>query len=156
MAMSGYCHIHGPFAGTYCDVCTGFAVNPAKRLFATGATRDSDAGKPDYEGFLSPLVLERYGRYMDKHRTMSDGSLRASDNWQQGVPQSSYMKSGWRHFMDWWACHRGHPATETLEDALCALLFNVMGYLHVVLSARVPTELDADPTQLFSTVDDEP
>ena len=30
---------------------------PAPRVFETGATRDTDAGKPDYEGFLSPLVI---------------------------------------------------------------------------------------------------
>ena len=29
------------------------------REFATGASRDTDAGKLDLEGFLSPLVLER-------------------------------------------------------------------------------------------------
>lgn len=106
------------------------------RLFSTGATRDSEEGKSDYEGFLSPLVIERYGEYMNKHRKQSDGSLRASDNWQKGIPRDAYIKSAWRHFMDWWKEHRGLGSREGLEDALCAMLFNVSGYLHEHLKAK--------------------
>ncbi len=106
------------------------------RRFPTGATRDQEEDKYDYEGFLSPLVLERYAAYMHQHRLQQDGTQRASDNWQQGIPLASYMKSGWRHFMVWWQGHRGAPAGEPLEEALCALLFNVMGYLHEVLKAK--------------------
>ncbi len=106
------------------------------RTFDTGATRDVDQDKYDYEGFLSPLVLERYARYMHKHRTQADGNLRDSDNWQKGMPKTAYMKSGWRHFFDWWSEHRGVPSREGLEDALCALLFNVSGYLLEVLKEK--------------------
>jgi len=106
------------------------------RNFATGATRDTSEGKPDYEGFLSPLVIERYGEYMNKHRKQADGKLRDSDNWQKGIPRDTYMKSGWRHFFDWWKLHRTLPSSSLLEDALCALLFNVMGYLHEHLAAN--------------------
>jgi hypothetical protein len=107
------------------------------RQFTTGATRDSDTDKYDYEGFLSPLVLERYGEYMHKHRKQADGKLRDSDNWQKGIPKDAYMKSGWRHFMDWWKEHRKIASREGLEDALCALLFNVMGYLHETIKERL-------------------
>jgi hypothetical protein len=106
------------------------------RQFETGATRDSDADKMDFEGFLSPLVLERYARYMHKHRTQADGQVRDSDNWQKGIPREAYIKSAWRHFMDWWFEHRGLHSREGLEDALCALLFNAQGYLHEVLKAK--------------------
>lgn len=108
------------------------------RTFETGATRDSDLGKYDYEGFLSPLVIERFGEYMHKHRTQADGNLRDSDNWQKGITLDAYMKSAWRHFMDWWAIHRnrGRIAREPIEEALCAILFNVMGYLHELLKTR--------------------
>ena len=104
-----------------------------KRTFNTGATRDTDDGKYDYEGFLSPLVLERYAEFMHGHRKMSDGSVRDSDNWQQGIPWDVYMKSMWRHFFDVWAWHRGRPIKDHIEVALCALLFNAMGYLHELL-----------------------
>ena len=53
------------------------------RTFDTGATRDSDNDKLDYEGFLSPLVLRRYAEYLHKHRKQSDGKIRTSDNWQK-------------------------------------------------------------------------
>ena len=107
------------------------------REFDTGATRDTEEGKLDYEGFLSPLVIERYGQYMNTHRIQADGKLRASDNWQKGIPREAYIKSGWRHFFDWWALHRGYNRDVQLQDALCALLFNVMGYLHEVLKERL-------------------
>ena len=100
------------------------------RVFKTGATRDSNQNKLDYEGFLSPLVLKRYAEYMHKHRLQSDGKLRDSDNWQRGMPKEEYIKSAWRHFMDWWLFHRGYEGRETIEEALCALLFNTMGYIH--------------------------
>lgn len=104
------------------------------RTFATGATRDAEDGKYDYEGFLSPLVLERFAQYMHKHRKQADGKLRDSDNWQKGIPLAAYIKSAWRHFMDWWFAHRfGRLTREETEDALCALMFNVMGYLHEYL-----------------------
>ena|SRR3972149_6777556 len=103
------------------------------REFASGATRDDDKDKIDYEGFLSPLVLERYAQYLNKHRVQADGKLRDSDNWQKGIPLSTYMKSGWRHFMEWWKIHRGRIFTDDVEDAICGLLFNAMGYLHEYL-----------------------
>ena len=103
------------------------------RTFKTGATRDSDKSKADYEGFLSPLVIERFGAYMHKHRIEASGSLRDSDNWQKGIPKEAYIKSGWRHFLDWWKEHRGYKSREGIEDALCGVLFNTSGYLHELL-----------------------
>lgn len=105
-----------------------------KRVFATGANRDTAAGKLDFEGFLSPLVLEAYGRYMDFNTEMADGSRRASDNWQKGIPQDVYLKSAFRHFHDWWSWSRGDlkPGREPVT-AICGLLFNAMGYLHEML-----------------------
>lgn len=109
------------------------------RTFSTGATRDTEEGKPDYEGFLSPLTLASFGRYMVKHQRQADGNLRPSDNWQKGIPLTAYMKSTFRHFVQCWTIHRGLKAVDekgqpvSMEDALCALMFNVMGYLHEYL-----------------------
>ena len=99
------------------------------RTFDTGATRDNDEGKIDYEALLSPRVLRRYGKYMALHATQSDGTIRSFDNWQLGIPMDQYMKSMFRHFMDVWEIHRGCN-NASIDDALCALLFNVMGMLH--------------------------
>lgn len=107
------------------------------RTFATGATRDTEVEKLDYEGFLSPVVLKAYAEYMHTNRLQADGSLRSADNWQKGMPLTVYMKSAWRHFHEVWTLHRNPPQhNEVLVRALCALLFNVMGYLHETLMIR--------------------
>jgi len=106
------------------------------RKFETGATRDIDKSKYDYEGFLNPIVLKRYAEYMHKHRKQKDGSIRTSDNWQKGIPKDVYIKSAWRHFMDWWLEHRKNKSREGIEESLCALMFNVQGYLFEVLNDR--------------------
>lgn len=107
------------------------------RVFDSGATRNSELGKLDYDGFLSPDVLISYAEYMHKQRTMEDGTFRDSDNWQKGIPKTEYMKSMWRHFMDVWKTRRdGYdsdkkvPSKESKIEQLNALLFNVMGLLH--------------------------
>jgi len=110
-----------------------------KRTFDTGATRDTEHSKLDYEGFLSPLVLMRYAEYLDKHRMMKDGSTRDSDNWQKGIPLNVYIKSLHRHYMDMWLVHRRWTPDNGafMEDAMCAILFNVMGYLHERLKKKL-------------------
>ena len=47
------------------------------RKFETGATRDEEIGKYDFEGFLAPTVLVRFAEYMHKHRIQADGNIRA-------------------------------------------------------------------------------
>ena len=49
------------------------AEEEAMASFETGATRNRDEHKPDYEGFFSPYVFERYGEYMSGHRRQKDG-----------------------------------------------------------------------------------
>ncbi len=122
------------------------------RTFETGATRDQDETKLDFEGFLSPRVLRVYAEYMNANRVQADGSARDSDNWQKGIPLEAYMKSGWRHFFAWWGLHRGRlddlrdcegdgdqvwtsTDIEAMKNDLCGLLFNTMGYLHELVSA---------------------
>ena len=73
---------------------------------------------------------------MTKHRIQADGKIRDNDNWQKGMSRAVYIKSAWRHFHDWLLEHRGYKSREGLEDALCALLFNIMGYLHEALKER--------------------
>ena len=110
------------------------------RKFNTGATRDTDEGKLDLEGFLSPLVIEAFAQYMNKHRHQSDGSLRDSDNWQKGFGDKHFevcMKSLWRHFFDLWKEHRRYKCRETIDDAICGILFNTMAYYHKLLLERM-------------------
>ncbi len=117
--------------------------NKVMRKFDTGATRHSDEGKLDYEGFLSPAAMKRYAEYLHKHRIQADGKIRESDNWQRGIPFAAYMKSKWRHFIESWTWHRKFSVPELdgvsyddlaeMEESLCAELFNTFGYLHEIL-----------------------
>jgi hypothetical protein len=120
--------------------------NGTIRKFETGATRDTAGNKHDYEGFISPLVIEAYGDYMHENRRQKDGTLRDSDNWQKGIPLKVYIKSGWRHFFQWWKISRGLPCKDEngkpvdLRHAICGLLFNAMGYLHESLKVATIIE----------------
>lgn len=128
------------------------------RTFETGATRDTEEGKLDYEGFLSPIVLEKFAEYMNRHRKQSDGQLRDSDNWQKGIPIVTYMKSLFRHFMDLWKEHRGYRSRDGIEDALCGIIFNAMGYLFEILSderKRMNENLTEDMIRNFNKLNKE-
>lgn len=112
--------------------------------FQSGATRTADTEKFDYEGFLSPLVIEAFAEYMHTNRGLPNGGMRASDNWQLGIPFHKYMKSLFRHFMQLWFLHRGWKVkpemktdgttyVPTIKLAALGILFNTMGYLHEYL-----------------------
>ena len=131
-----------------CAACAGWRESqfgsqnlPGMRQFDTGATRSPDGARYDPEGFLSPLVIERFATYMNKHRVQADGSVRDSDNWQKGLPRETYIKGLWRHFLHLWTRHRGSVPTDagaaaSVEEDCCAIMFNVMGYLHETLKIK--------------------
>lgn len=107
------------------------------RQFESGAYRDGDEDKLDFEGFFSPIVLNRCAQYLHKHRLQSNGCMRDSDNWQLGMEPAVYMKSAARHFMDWWALHDGYVIREEdVQEAICGVIFNAMGYLFEQLKAE--------------------
>lgn len=111
------------------------------RTFDTGATRSPLADKPQYEGYLNPLVIKRFGEYMLKHQTQADGQRREPDNWQKGIPPESLMDSKMRHDLDVRLHHRGYhtAAVEPMEEALCGVLFNTMALLlHTLTISRPP------------------
>lgn len=109
-------------------------VEDEMRTFGTGATRHTDTDKLDFEGFLSPFVLEEFAKYLHKHRIQADGKCRDSDNWQKGIPKPVYMKSLLRHVIEAWTHHRtpnnglSGYSYEQRMDALMAIVFNAFGY----------------------------
>lgn len=110
--------------------------NPSIRQFETGATRDTDTDKLDYEAFFSPAVLKRRAEFMHKNRQLPNGELRAGDNWQAGIPIKQYMKSLSRHYHDIWSEIREIKTAEGLEQAICAAMFNLEGMLYEILKEK--------------------
>lgn len=107
------------------------------RTFDTGATRDTDEGKFDYEAFNAPIVERTYASYMHDNRTQVDGQVRDGDNWQKGMPRSAYMKSLIRHTFDLWYLWRNAPSdTSAIITLLCAVRFNVNGLMYEILRGR--------------------
>ena len=100
------------------------------RTFDTGATRDTINKKLQLSGYLSPLVLKRFGQYMLRHQQLPDGTQRASDNWKRGIPKDVYLDSLIRHVLDIWLEHEGAPSRDGVEEALMGALFNIQGYAH--------------------------
>lgn len=125
--------IHAPISGAESVV----------REFPTGANRDTDLGKLDYEGFLNPRVLEAFAKYMHYNRFLRDGSVRDSDNWQKGIPDEVCMKSLLRHVMELWKLTRTGLADEARTFALCAIIFNAQAMLLNQLEAE-PGSIDQD------------
>jgi hypothetical protein len=111
------------------------------RTFETGATRSDNSDRYDPEGYLSPLVIERFCEYMLKHQFQEDGTKRDSDNWQRGMTLGSYIEGMHRHFLHFWLRYRGHTpkdpkAGADIQEDLCAIIFNAQGYLHTLLKDR--------------------
>lgn len=120
----------------------GSGVGPI-RTFDSGATRDTDGGKLDFTRALSPIVLERYVQYLDKHRKQPDGSVREFDNWKRGLPFRESFSSLGRHYNDLWKMIEGYLAVDNhgpcnIDDTLCAIIFNASTMLHERLRNNLP------------------
>lgn len=102
------------------------------REFATGATRNVDTDKLEYKGFISPSAMKKFSQYMHKNRFQADGKIREADNWQKGIPLSSYESSLIRHVFEFWEhLYSKEPdALEKADETACAILFNIQGWIH--------------------------
>jgi hypothetical protein len=110
----------------------------SKRIFASGATRDTNKDKLAYDKGLSMQVLQAYMEYLGKHRLMKDGSLREWNNYKKGIPIETYRESLMRHTVDVVRKSYGLPLREemSLPELLCAVIFNASGYLFELLVAE--------------------
>lgn len=106
--------------GTFCDKCgMPFCIckTEEKRVFESGAKRDSNVGKirPD---LISPLMLKSLGK------VLAEGAEHYGErNWEKGIPQEVFKESASRHYLQW-------MNNETDEDHAAKLIFNVMGFIH--------------------------
>ena len=115
------------------------------RMSESGAIRNSDVGKIRYQGALSPLVLEAYGKYIEKHSLLPDGTRRDNKNWQKlfGTPQEHRdvcIESAWRHFIDVLMEHDGYDSRDGIDEALGGLMFNIQAYWFSILKERRENE----------------
>jgi hypothetical protein len=133
------------------------------REFETGANRDSDDGKYDFEAFLSPEVLFEFAEYMHGKRHLIDGTYRDGDNWQKGMPINVHVKSFIRHSWDLWLWSRSReirpkqriarlrPRPEDgkippIKDTLAALLFAIQGiWLEIIKEEDAPKPGSSKP-----------
>lgn len=132
MSMEEIKHMPVTLVDTDIDLNAVIVQARKTRLFDTGATRDTDDNKLDYEGFISPVVLEAYAKYMHECRLKNippGQELRSSDNWQKGIPKEQYIKSLIRHVFEAWKQWRTGKTRPIPRHVLCAIMFNVMGYL---------------------------
>lgn len=108
------------------------------RTYDTGATRNTNKGKPDYAGYTSFAAMQRFGQYMLEHQKQADGTFRASDNWKKGIPINDYKESAYRHTVDLLALlERNEGTAKQIEDLACAVLFNWQGFLHEWLNESI-------------------
>ena len=115
------------------------------RMSESGAIRNSDVGKIRYQGALSPLVLEAYGKYIEKHSLLPDGTRRNNKNWQKlfGTPtehREVCIESAWRHFIDVLMEHDGYDSRDGIDEALGGLMFNIQAYWFSILKERRENE----------------
>jgi hypothetical protein len=115
--------------------------NGILRMSESGAIRNSDVGKINYQGALSPLILEAYGKYIEKHSLLPDGTRRNNKNWQKlfGTPEEHRqvcIESAWRHFIDVLMEHDGYDSRDGIDEALGGLMFNVQAYWFSLLIER--------------------
>lgn len=116
------------------------------RVSSTGATRDSSVSKMEIVKYMSPLVVEAFGKYMLKHQIQSDGSKREGDNWKKGFgtthkeTQDICFDSLGRHFLDLWMEHDGFKSRDGIDEAFGGLFFNICGYWDSLLKERLENE----------------
>jgi len=98
-----------------------------RKEFATGAVRDTQAGKPRYD-LIPPTALRRLATHYAK------GAEKYTEhNWTKGIPMSRCVASLMRHIMQF-------ILGDKEEDHLAACLFNIMCIIHYQETGR--TDLD--------------
>lgn len=109
-----------------------------RQQFASGAVRDTTAGKPRPE-LVSPFATERVARLS------ADGAVKyAPRNWEAGMPFSRCVASLERHLL-------AFKMGKVDEDHLAAIAWNAQALLHYeagIAHGFLPPDLDDMPHYL--------
>lgn len=93
--------------------------------FESGAIRDSQEGKEEYQEAISDLTLRRYALYM-----LSQAKKYGKGNWKKGISSESYSNSLDRHLNKYRIKKNWGIDIEPGVDHLSAALFNLQGLIH--------------------------
>lgn len=93
-------------------------MKPTKRIFESGALRDSGDNKLNYYGFRHPVLEQQFAKYMHEHRKMADGTLRDANNWWKGWDKEVSLQSMVRHTEDLQALHAGFDVIEVRRNGV--------------------------------------
>lgn len=104
-----------------CSLCT----LSRKTVFPSGAIRDSQEDKPDFNETISWTAFNRYAKYMTGKK-----SKYGAGNFKRGIPTESYVKSMLRHVDKFMRNTFENGDDEKNEDHLSAIVFNVFGIMH--------------------------
>ena len=114
--------------------------------YETGGIRSSKEGKINYIGILPPVVLRAFGKYMHKMAKLPNGSYRAVDNWQKGMPVQRYLESlGRHHEAVQFLCKATEGTNKDLHEALMGTLFNTVALTFELAVWTGETNRDQEP-----------
>lgn len=113
---------------------SNFTINRTseQKYFVTGSKRGVNDGKPRYD-LISVYGLKRLAEHLAK-----GAEVYGERNWELGQPVSRFYESALRHLFQW-------REGENTEDHLAAVLFNVMGIIHMqeeIDKGNIAAELD--------------
>lgn len=95
------------------------------RNFDTGAIRDTEDNKEDYNETISWTAFKRYAQYMTgKKKKYGAG------NFKKGIPIESYERSLLRHVQKYMENKYEDGIVERDEDHIAAIVFNAFGIMH--------------------------
>ncbi len=124
------------------------AIGKPIRTFDTGATRDTDEGKPRYHAYTCPLVEQKRGEYMLKHQKQGD-TIRPADNWKKRMPLEEILESLIRHVKDLELHHDGYTdqcRESDIHEILGGIWANATFYHHGICQDERKGEVNAKRT----------
>ena len=85
------------------------------RTFETGATRNGNKGKYEFDKYVNPINELSYAQYMKSHQVIN-WEYRPWDNRQKGIPFDSLFESAYRHMQTLCLLYQWYDVYEIEEN----------------------------------------